>query len=211
LSYPKTWQPFYDLNVKIEAPRNRANAVWPEKASYAEVLIQAPDDVIFSCDIEYNGVKIENGSLAQFDHKKNLWQLLFAPEQTGLHELTVYAKRKDDTESSSKSVVQFNLNVTKLRRPMKFPLIYTQFHTKKCRIYTPMDGRLKKNSVVSIDCFVPDAKEVNLTVDSEWLKSEGYTNPNLKRKITVGSKEVTIYAKYGDKTTYDGLVKYSVQ
>ena len=70
---------------------------------------------------------------------------------------------------------------------------------------------LKKNSVVSFDCFIPDAKDVNLTVDGEWLKSEGYTDPNLRRQITVGSKEVAIYAKYGDKASYDGLVKYSVE
>ena len=211
LSYPKTWQPFYDLDLKIVAPKNRGSAVWAENASYTEVLIQAPEDVILSCDIEYNAVKIKNGSLAQFDHEKNLWQLLFAPEQTGLHVLVVYGKRKHDTESSARTVVQFNLDVIKLRRPMKFPLVYTQFHSEKCRIYTPMDGILKKDSVVSFDCFIPDAKDVNLTVDGQWLESEGYTDPNLRRQITVGSKEVAIYAKYGDKTSYNGLVKYSVE
>jgi hypothetical protein len=211
ISYPYTWQPFYELDLKIEAPKNRANAVWPENASYAEVLMQAPDDVILSCDIEYNDVKIENGSLAQFDNEKKLWQLLFAPERTGLHELTVYAQRRDDTKSSSEAVVKFDLDVTKLRRPMKFPLIYTQFQSKKCRIYTPMDGILKKNSAVSIHCFVPGAKDVNLTVDSKWLVNEGYADPTLQRQITVGSKEVIIYAKYGEKAEYDGLVKYSVQ
>jgi hypothetical protein len=211
LSYPKTWQLFYDLDLKIEAPKNRANAVWPENASYAEVRIQAPDDVILSCDIEYNDVKIENGSLAQFENDKNLWQLLFAPERKGPHELTVYAKRRDDTKSSSGAVVKFNLDVTRLRQPMKFPLIYTQFESKKCRIYTPMDGILKKNSVVPIHCFVPGAREVNLTLDSKWLENEGYANPILRRQITVGSKEVTIYAKYGENSEYNGLVKYSVQ
>jgi hypothetical protein len=211
ISYPHTWQPFYELDLKIEAPKNRANAIWPENASYAEVLIQAPDDVILSCDIKYNDVKIENGSLAQFDHEKKLWQLLFAPEQTGPHELLIFAQRRDDTKSSSAAVVKFDLDVTKLRRPMKFPLIYTQFQSKKCRIYTPMDGILKKNSAVSIHCFVPGAKDVNLTVDSKWLVNEGYADPTLQRQITVGSKEVIIYAKYGEKAEYDGLVKYSVQ
>jgi hypothetical protein len=48
-------------------------------------------------------------------------------ERTGPHELIVYAKRTNDRESSSKSVVKFNLDVIKLRRPMKLPMIYTQF------------------------------------------------------------------------------------
>jgi hypothetical protein len=212
VSYPHIWQLFHDLGLKIEAPKNRANAVWPRNASYAEVLIRAPDDVILTCDIEYNHVRIENGSLAQFDHEKNLWQLLFAPQRTGPHELIVFAKRKDDTKLSSGAVVKFNLDVTKLRRPMRFPLTYTEFHSRKCRILTPLNGVLKKNSAVSIRCFVPGAKDVNIAVDSKWLKSEGYTNSTLRRKIRVGSEEVSIYAKYEDNSErYTGLVKYSVQ
>jgi hypothetical protein len=211
LSYPKTWQVFHDLGLKIEAPRNCSNAIWPDNASYAEVLIQTPDDVILLCNIKYNNVKIENGSLAQYNHEKQHWQLLFAPEQTGPHELIVYANRTNDSKSSSEEVVKFSLNVTKLRRPMKFPLIYSQFQTKKCRIYTPIDGILKKGSVVPIHCVIPGAREVNLTTDSNWLKSEGYIDPVLQRQITVGSKEVTIYANYGENSSYDGLVKYTVQ
>jgi hypothetical protein len=64
--------------------------------------------------MKYNNAKIENGSLAQFDNDKKLWQLLFAPEQTGPHELIVYAKRMNDSEASSEAVVKFNLNVNKL-------------------------------------------------------------------------------------------------
>ncbi|CAF3613975.1 unnamed protein product [Rotaria socialis] len=120
----------------------------------------------------------ENGLLAQFNNDKKLWQLLFAPERTGPHELIVYAKRTKDGESS-KSDAKFNLDVTKLRRPMKFHMIYTQFRTKKCQIYTPMDGILKKGSVVPIHCVISGAKDVNLTIDSNWIKNEGYRDPVL--------------------------------
>jgi hypothetical protein len=211
LSYPETWPLFYDLDLKIEAPRNSSHAIWPDNASYAEVLIQAPDDVQLSCGIKYENVEVKNGSIAQFDNNKKLWQLLFAPQQTGTHELIVYANRNTDTESTSAAAAKFYLEVTKLRRPIKFPLVYTKFQTNKCQIYTPIDGILKKGSVVPIHCVIPGATDVNLTVDSEWLKSEGYKDPILQRQVTVGSKEVTIYAKYGEKSSYDGLVKYTVQ
>ena len=211
MSYPHTWQLFYELGLKIEAPRNSSYAVWSDSSSYTEVLIKAPDDVQLSCDIEHNHNKVENGSLAQFDNDKKLWQLLFAPQRTGFHELIVYAKRNNDNRSTSNAVVKFNLDVDKLRRPMKFPLIYSQFQNKKCLIYTPIGGILKRGSVVPIKCIIPGAVDVNLTVDSQWLKSEGYRNPNLQRSITVGSSDVTIYAKYGNNTNYDGLVKYYVQ
>ncbi|CAF4902913.1 unnamed protein product, partial [Rotaria socialis] len=137
-----------------------------------------PDDIQLSCQTKYNNVEIENGLLAQFNNDKKLWQLLFAPERTGPHELIVYAKRTKDGESS-KSDAKFNLDVTKLRRPMKFHMIYTQFRTKKCQIYTPMDGILKKGSVVPIHCVISGAKDVNLTIDSNWIKNEGYRDPVL--------------------------------
>jgi hypothetical protein len=211
ISYPHTWPLFYDLGLKIEAPKNRANAVWPENTSYAEVLIQAPKNIQLSCQIEYNNIQIENGSFAQFDHEKKLWQLLFAPERTGPHELLIFAKRMDDIQAFTNVVVKFHLDVTKLRRPMKFPFTYTQFQTKKCQIYTPLDGIVKKGSVIPIHCFIPGAIDVNIAVDSKLLESGGYSNPIFKRQITVGSNNVLICANYGQKSGYDGLVQYNVE
>jgi hypothetical protein len=155
-------------------------------------------------------VKIENGSLAQFDHEKKLWQFLFAPERTGPHEMLIFAQRRDDTKSSSAAVVKFHLNVTELHRQIKFPITYTLFQTKRCQIYNPLDGILKTGSIVPIHCLIPGAVDVNLTVDTKWLKSEGYTDQILQRQITVGSKEVIIYAKYEEKSNYNSLVKYSI-
>jgi hypothetical protein len=211
ISYPHTWPVFHDLGLKIEAPKNSSNAIWPDNASYAEVLIQAPKDVQLSGHIEFNNMMIKDGSLAQFDHERKLWQLLFAPEQTGPHELIVFARRINDEDSSAAAAVKFNLDVTKLRRPMKFPLIYTQFQTKKCQLYTPLDGILKKDSILPIHCMVPDAIDVNVIVDSQSLKSTGYSNSVLHRQIKVGSNNVVICAKYDQTSDYDALVQYTVQ
>ncbi|CAM4925995.1 unnamed protein product [Rotaria socialis] len=209
ISYPYTWQHFYDFGLKIKAPAHRSNLIWAENASYAEVLIKAPDDVRLSGSIQYNRVAVENGSLAQFDNEKKLWQILFAPERTGRHEITVFASKTN--EEGSSGVVRFDLDVTKLRRPMKFPMIYSTFQTAKCQLVTPIDGVLKKGAVVPIECVIPGAIDVNVRVDSKWIGSEGYRDPILQRQITVGSKEVGIYAKYGETSSYNGLVKYNVQ
>jgi hypothetical protein len=211
VTFPKTWQRFYDFDLKIQAPRSRSTAVWKDNASYAEILIQAPDDIQLSCGIQYNKKTIENGALAQFDHDKQLWQLLFAPEQKGQHELIIYARRINDKNNSANSVAQFLLNVTSLGQRMKFPTVYTQFETSKCRIYTPLYGKLKKGSMVPFHCHIPDATSVSVTVDSKTLRSEGYDDPIFQQEITVGSEEVTINAKYGDSPHYTILIKYSVE
>ncbi len=90
-------------------------------------------------------------------------------------------------------------------------MIYTEFQTKKCQIYTPIDGILKKGSIIPIHCIIPGATDVNVTVDSKWLQAEGYKDPILQREISVGSKEVVICGKYGEESNYHTLVKYTVQ
>ncbi len=52
---------------------------------------------------------------------------------------------------------------------------------------------------------------IQLTIDSKRLRTEGYKDPILRREITVGSKEVTIYAKYDENPHYISLIKYSVE
>jgi hypothetical protein len=211
LSYPKTWQLFHDLDLQVEIPRNSATVTWPEYASYAQVCIRTPDDVrLISC-IERNGFRIENGSLTQFNSEKQHWQLFFAPERIGQHKLLIFAHCSTPDGVISGIAVEFYLNVTQLRHSIKFPVIYTTFLTRRCRIFEPINGILKRNTTVCIHCEIPDARQVDLTIDSKWIKTEGYQNSILKRQILVGAKEVIIYAKYDENTVYSELIKYTVQ
>ena len=211
VSYPQTWPLLNELGLKIIAPQNSANAVWPANGTYAEVLIQAPQDVQISGHIQLNNVIVENGSLAQYDSRKKVWQLLYAPERNGLHELYVFAKRVQNAQSPANAVVKFNLNVTKIGRPMKFPMTYTLFQTKKCQIISPLDGVLKKGANVSINCIVPGAIDVSVAVDGKLLESGGYSNSVFKRDVTAGSKDLLICAQYNQKTGFDGLIQYTVR
>ena len=192
-------------------PSFSSSVPWSRNASYAEVLIHAPDDVQLSGRIKYNQSKIENGSITQYDHERKLWQLLFAPERTGLNELIVFAKRTTDVKSSSNAVVKFKLNVTSLGKSMKFPMIYTQFETTKCRIYTPLNGRLKKGSHVSIHCALPGAELIQLNIDSERIRSNDYLDPIFQSDIVVRSEEVIIYAKYIGNAHFTSLIRYLVE
>ncbi|CAF4447036.1 unnamed protein product, partial [Rotaria socialis] len=211
VSYPTTWPLFYELGLKIEAPQNRATAVWPNNASFAEIRISAPSDVELSCSIEFNGIKNENCALAQFDHDKHQWQLLFAPQCAGLHQLMIYGRRHSDSRTEFEAVAEFSLIVTKIRKPIIFPITYTKFQTTKCRIYEPLEGTLKKGAIIPFHCVIPGATEVDLQVDSKWVGVKGYEDPILKTGIAVGSKDITVYARYGQNTNYDGLIRYSVK
>jgi hypothetical protein len=49
LSYPKIWQLFHDLNLKIEAPRDRATAVWPENATFVCTSTYRTTQICYLC------------------------------------------------------------------------------------------------------------------------------------------------------------------
>ena len=211
ISYPKTWQLFYDLDLHIESPKHTSTIPWTEYNSYVQICLRTPDDVqLISC-IERNGFRIENGSLAQFNSQKQLWQLFFAPERIGQHKLLVFAHCVTPDGIISGITVEFFLNVTTIRHSMKFPIIYTSFLTRRCRIFEPLDGILKRNSLVTFHCEIPNAKQVDLTIDSKWIKSDGYLNSIFRKEILIGNKEVILYAKYDDTTVYTELIKYIVQ
>ncbi len=53
----------------------------------------------------------------------------------------------------------------------------------------------KRGTRVPIHCIIPAAIDTDSSVDSNWINENRYQDPILKRNITVGSKEVIIYAK----------------
>ncbi|UJR19899.1 hypothetical protein I4U23_023032 [Adineta vaga] len=109
----------------------------------------------------------------------------------------------NDTNVENASLVQFD-NDRKIWQLLFAP-------QRIGRIYEPINGILKKGTTIPIHCMIPDVTDVNLTIDSKWAKVEGYQNPDFKRTVTVGSKEITIYAKYEEDSNYQALVKYSVK
>ncbi|CAF1181386.1 unnamed protein product [Adineta steineri] len=211
LSYPKTWQLFHDLDLKIDEPYNRSTVIWSDQALYAEIRITTPEDIELLCKIAYNNIEEEHQTLTQFDHEKKQWQLLFAPQQTGQHQLTIFARHQSDLDKKFNIVAQFNLNVTSLENPIKFPLTYDKFIANRCRIYESLNGILKNNTIIPFHCVIPGAKEVKVQVDGKWIDTQNSTDSIFQTQVQIGSNDVTIYGKYDHGNNYDALIKYSVQ
>ncbi|CAF1531159.1 unnamed protein product [Didymodactylos carnosus] len=210
ISFPRTWFHFYEYDLEVVAPLHSGSVVWPVGASYCEILIRCPDDVQLSGHIG-KGQRIQQGELIQYNAEKELWQCLFAPKSNGLHEITIFAKKLDGKENKSHCVVQFDLDVKDLKQTMTFPLTYEPFQERKCHLYEPLNGILKKGAAATIHCRLPGATEVNMTVDSKWLTAQGYENNVLKRTIKVGSQDMSLWAKYDKNSSYSSVLTYTVK
>ena len=128
-SFAQLTQLFHQLNLELEKPKRGSGLVWPNDASFVDVILRAPDDVILICSLKEDQHNCENGALAQFDSRRQLWQFLFAPDHSGLFHLLIFAKQKN--ENGYTSVVQFRLNVPQIERPITFPSLFETFYSKK--------------------------------------------------------------------------------
>jgi hypothetical protein len=59
--------------------------------------------------------------------------------------------------------------------------------------------------------MIPGATDICVQVDSQWPSDEHSNNPYIKKQVTVGSKDVTILAKFEQNTNYHLVLKYSVK
>jgi hypothetical protein len=97
---------------------------------------------------------------------------------------------------------------------MPFPETYLTFNDTKCHLIEPLNGVLQSGSTVHFRCQIPGAREVNMTVDSHWIKGDALKpdeNNVLDGEIQVGQKEVAVWVKFNDENSlYTGLLKYTV-
>ena len=219
---PYVYPRFFELNLEIIHPRQSNMASLDSSLGIAEVLVQASSDAVLIGDIEQTGSgKIKNDSLIQYDADRQRWQCLFAPQHSGLHTLTLFARQERQknenkiSESKYSSAIQFGLHVpTGLPKTKTFPITYGLFTERKCQIFEPLDGTLKSGSKVTIHCRIPGAYCGRLLLDGNWLSEDLLKDGIFKRQITVPRQEVTMYAQFPDnlnKSSYDGLFRYSVK
>jgi L-rhamnose mutarotase len=220
ITYPLTWSHFFDYNLEIIKPMNSRYIDWSSdnKTFYCEILVRSPDNVYVSATMKDSSedTNVKNGTLINFDYKTKLWQCLFAPSNTGVpFKLTLFAQRSD--EDKSQCVTQFDLRPIPrdgLKQCMTFPETFT-FNKTKCHLIEPLNGILRSGSTVHFRCRIPGAREVNMTVDGNWIKGDALKpdeNDVFDSDIQVGQKEVAIWVKFNDEaSSYKGLLKYTVR
>ena len=168
---------FFELNLDVISPRHTNMASFNSSLGLAEVLVRASSDTVFMGDItQTRSSKIKDACLVQYDADRQLWQCLFAPQGSGFHRLTLFARREKQTMKSKtdenvySEAIQFGLNApANIIKAKTFPLTYGLFTERKCQIVEPLEGVLKSGSKVTIHCRIPAAHCVRLTLDGNWL------------------------------------------
>lgn len=222
LRLPHVYPTFFECNLEIVYPHHSNMASFNPNLGLSEVLVRSPSDVNLTGRIEKRkSRKIENGSLIQYDADRHLWRCLFAPQRSGFHTLTLFARREtqltrnETTRDQYSGAVKFGLDVsTDVTKTYTFPVTYRLFNEYRCQIFEPLSGTLQSGSTVTIHCRIPGAFCARLKLDENWLSEDSLNNDIFKRQITVPQREITMYVKFADKrqsSSYDGLFRYSIK
>jgi hypothetical protein len=203
---------YFIYNLTIISPRFSNMVIFDTKQSLAEVLIQAPDDVLLTCSMKDDN---QSTSLTQSDINRQVWQCLVAPYDSGFHTLIIYANRLS-TSNLLTNVMELGIEVpSKDFVPGKIlPMTFGKFIEYKCQILSPFNGVLKRGSKVMIHCRIPNATHARISVDDIWLDEVLLKNNILKQQIIVPKREVIVYAQFVNKKliyNYDGLIRYVVE
>ncbi|CAF4635505.1 unnamed protein product [Rotaria sp. Silwood1] len=173
ISYPITSSHFFSYHLQIVKPINTCYIDWSSDKNfpYCKILVRSPNDVHLSATVadSITGMNIENGTLVNFNSQESLWQYLFAPAASDAsYKLTLFARYVN--ENQSHCFAQFYLqriDKSMLQNYSLLPFTYGSFHEAKCHLYEPLDGILKRGSKIRFHCRIPDAHEMNITVDGQ--------------------------------------------
>ncbi|CAF3907895.1 unnamed protein product [Rotaria sp. Silwood2] len=205
---------YFIYNLNIISPRFSSIVTYNTNQSFAEVLIQAPDDIQLTCSIKDD---IRSTSLTQYDVSRQVWQCLFAPHKSGFHTLIIFAKQISSM-NLLKNVIELGVTVlpNDLIKGKISPMTFGKFIEYKCQILSPLDGILKRGTKVTIRCRIPHASCARISLDGVWLDEVPLKNDifMFRQQINVPEQEIIVYAKFNNKKmnkTYDGLIRYTVE
>jgi len=203
---------YFIFGLNIISPRFSSIVSFNTNQSFAEVLIQAPNDIQLTCSIKDD---IRSTCLTQYDFNRQIWQCLFSPYKSGVYTLIIFANHIS-TMNLLKNVIELGVDVPSkgLIKGKTLPMTFGKFIEYKCQILSPLDGILKRGTKVTIRCHIPNALSARISLDGIWLDEIKLKNDLFKQQINVPDREIIVYAQFinNKKTkTYDGLIRYTVE
>lgn len=171
-----------------------------------QVVLQAPLDTIVSARLESeSGLLDPSYTLVQREQKKIIVNAAFS--QTGIYELKVFSKKKDEAGLYHEAITY---KVLAQGQGKEFPKTYSHFSQNNAYLSTPLKKTIATSEPVYFQINVPNALKVVVIEQS----SQNWTN--LKQQgtmftgtVNVNSGKVAIAAQFAQGEQYWTLVEYN--
>lgn len=202
VSFPVLFEAFDDLGLKLKSDAERETRVDRD----ASIELSSSPDVTAIASLERNGVKLDDGfTFVQSEDGDHHIQAIFP--QPGNYVLTVYAKRKSETDNYT-SVLAYSFNSVAMNNPNAcFPVVYEQYHSLSARLYSPFRGHLEVGKPQLYRIRVPGAEAVAVVSNGQWttLKKD---NDMFEGSALIGAGKTEVFARVVGSKQFIGLLRY---
>lgn len=153
------------------------------------------------------GTVYQNNSFVKILEDKNLALFSFPKADTYL--VTIFWKKTGTTKS--KSCGEFLVKTTS-ESSVLYPVVYSS-SAKNVRIVSPVEMSLKKGETYTFSVFVENKRFVAAICGKNFIQLENDGTGLFSGEVTIPSniKELTLSASNSERTSYEGLAKYSVE
>jgi hypothetical protein len=165
VSFPTTTKEFDDLNLEVLSPKNTHLIKVDNGTKVAQIIIQAPKDVELIGHLQDTSEKnISNAASIYYDKQEDFWRCYFAPNQDGVFNAHIFARKKSNAHKYS-FVVTFQIEAKEISKlPLSYPYMWQLFHDLNLEVLSPKNTHLIKvdNGTKAAQIIIQAPKDVEL-------------------------------------------------
>ena len=179
------------------------------------IQIKSPENVFILCALENLQGKKEGLCFVQSEEDPDEGRINTVEAGLpgrGVYKLLIYAK-KGKNKNPYLSAVEFLISVNHdISVKKEFPHIYSAFTDRRCFLYEPKVGGVKKGSTTRFKVKIPSAAVASVMVGNVWrdLKRNEQEEDVFEGDILVDADNLVLYAKFGGNKNFDGVLGYKV-
>jgi transglutaminase/protease-like cytokinesis protein 3 len=174
-------------------------------ANRVDIKLKAPQDVVAIAELKQNNLELADNTVLANRQGENII-VSVAPPNTGIYDLTIFAKQKDDLEQYGE-VIKYQIQAT--NSTAKLPKVYGHFYQHQASLIEPLSADLAPNWSTYFNLLVPEALDVQV-IDLEtkqWTPLNRY-GANFSGHVEIKSGQTAVIANFPGDEQYWQLVEY---
>ena len=180
-----------------------------ETGDELEITVQTPDSLLLDADlIEGNRLLEGQYTFVQSDQENSRIEALFP--RPGEYVLRLYSRNAGSGEPF-KETLNYKVKASAGKgEDTGFPLVYEEFLKNRACLYEPLQGTLKRGSIVLFRIKVPNAANTAVVVDDRWEQLASVDGV-FSGQATLDGMAGAVYARFRGSLNYDCLLEYQLQ
>ena len=203
---PKMSDRFYDFGLKTISHHHYIITT----GDRLKIELQVPEDVIAIAELRQDKREIA-GNRVLINRQGQNMVIHVAPPSAGTYDLTIYARKIDDLDSTQyNEVIKYQVAATKAATEL--PKVYAHFHQHQVSLLEPLKVDLTSNWSTYFNLVVPNAVDVQVinTATQQWTPLNSYGS-YFAGNVEIQRGKIAVAARFPGDEQYWQLVEYQAR